>query len=174
MEEGLITGLNPTKARLDIVNFQSQFFSVANKCCRAVDGLIDGLMINWASPKAVEFMKYYENKIIDTFYSNPTTVCEDIITRAESAFNSMSTSQGGPTLGDIPHMGIGAGGFQLLPEIDGNVGMNIEAVKGIIAAFEEEVEDGLNDYDNLPTTIAFYDPAGTVAAVYKTKIKTIK
>ena len=171
--QGEGTGLNPHQAREDIANFQSEFFGAANKCADGVVNLMDGLAINWASPNAVEFAKGYEDKIIDTFFSHPTDVCNEIVDRAEAAFNSISTSQGGPALGGVPRMGIGAGGFTLYEEIGGDVGMNIENVKGLISTFETEIEAGLNAYDALPTTIAFYDPSGSMAASYQTKIKAL-
>ena len=171
--QGEGTGLNPSKARADIANFQSEFFSAANKCADGVMNLMDGLAINWASPNAVEFATNYEDKIIDTFFSHPTDVCNEIVDRAEAAFNSISTSQGGPSLGGVPRMGIGAGGFTLNEEIGGDVGMNIENVKGLISTFETEIEAGLKAYDALPTSIAFYDPAGSVAAAFDTKIKAL-
>lgn len=172
MSEG-ITGLNPSQAKVDISNFQSEFFAATDKCAGAVDSLIEGLLINWASPKAVEFMKSNEEKIIEAFYSHPTAVCDEIVTGAINAFNSISASQGGATIADFGHMGIGVGGFELYPEIDGNVGMNIANVRTLLSAFEAGVESGLVDYDNLPTTIAFYDPSGSMAASYSTKIKTL-
>ena len=118
---------------------------------------------------------YVSSEVLNEIADSSGEIRED----ATIAYNQLATSNGIGTIEDFHHqksMGVFFTNTNFRDVGDGGVvGMDVENVKGnIIPNGYRNAKTALNKFDEVPMSIAFYDPEGEMKARYKTTINTLK
>ena len=194
MNDGMI-GLSPEQARDQLHSFGCDCTDIIGHFFRR-DGFHpfrDALYEAWCSPKAQEFGKTHLTKLL-MIEQDITKTAHNIIARATNAYNKLATSNGlspidwsewgldysdgNLTIGDptlsyvFDYIGKdGDGNYLRAVSPDGIVGMNKNRVKQALDNLNVAVNTCINELNNLPMDIAFYDPNGEMQAGFKELIK---
>lgn len=173
------TGLNPSVAKANIDAFVRAMKAVAMTFLDGGNALFNSLEKTWCSPKAAEFADAYSGSLYEATVTDIETAAMTIARNAETAFNTVSLANGGPSLGanygEQPSPSI-YNYFGQLKEASesGIVGMNVMQVQLALTVYGDVVEKGLAELDAVPTAIALYDPDGSQQAAYKAEIQKVK
>jgi len=180
-----MTGLNPIVAKQQIYDFYGSGKMIATDFeNKYLFPFFRNIGKAWTSPKAVEFGNKHLHEVMLCFETY-TDAIHNICVRAESAYNSLATSNGAPTIQDEQFMeetdtralwNDGSLGLtepsiyfqEASPE--GIVGMDVKEVNNQVETFKGGVNDFINAVNSLPLTIAFYDPNGELQAGYEQMI----
>ena len=173
-----ITGVNISQATSDLNSFKGATDNIVNKLAQAVNTFCSDIVHNWTSPNAVSFGREFDYKLID-LYIDPQKAFDAILQDAAMAVEKIASSNGASFNGSayyINHpytMYYGNGALTDVLDVspNGEVGMNVNAVKASLGTFTEAVNSALSLMDSLPTSIALYDPSGSLKATYNTRIK---
>ena len=175
MNNGFV-GVNVGQAVRDLENFRSIANQIENKLAQASNEFADGIVNNWASPRAVEFEKEYNYKLID-LYAKPKEIFDSILYDAACAISNLASQQGvsfDPTryYPQSTSKYYGNGAFRTMRESgpNGEVGMDSNAVQGTTVAFLAQVSSAVSLIGNLPSAIAIYDAYNRVQGTFRTRI----
>jgi len=173
-----ITGLNPQVAQLDLEEFTRSMYYVQEELYDEFLQMMWDLSLNWFSPKAVEFGSNYIPRLSDLLNSIMTRA-DHIRQMATDAYNNLATSNGIGAI-DSFYPETRTGNYFTNTTFkeagdSGVVGMDVEKVKGtIVPNGYHGIKAALAKFDDVPLTIAFYDPDGEMKAKYKTIINMLK
>ena len=179
-----ITGYSPAQAQQDINNFTEAYQAADIILQNAMGDFVDELSTKWYSPKAVEFWHFYvaERTILLTLITRTEWT---ILSNSVASYNILAKSNGAATMDNPyttwasstnPMLFTSSRGDPTFKEVSDNgaVGMNTLAVKSmLIPLLVEGVNRSIEAFMDLPTNIAFYDPAGELQAKFKELIKNM-
>ena len=174
LEEGFI-GLNIERAASDITGFDNAAKYATESIMHSFSQLYNVLNNNWASPIAVEFTTSNSEIIIENAGAMARRI-DAIYQGAVEAAISLASANGSsfPLSPSMRGTGIP---YELIPckdNLDGRVGMDVEAVKAGLEEFESNIKAALNNLSGVPDGIAFYDPTGNLIGGYHKNIMDFK
>ena len=178
MNTGAITGLNITQVENDLTNFHNTSDQTIKLLGTAFTYLFSELYQYWASPNALAYTQTIIPEINEKL-SNLLTERNHILSGASYAANTLARVNGATFNG---YFSIEQGQtFQYSLEVqkcrdnsDNKVGMNISMVKILLIAFENQMKQALDSFDNIPTAIAFYDNNGDLISTYERNVTGFK
>lgn len=173
------TGLDVAQAKEQIYNLYDQGKRLANDFSSAEEEFWLKLSRQWQAPNA----KLFQTDLAAPLYNISLTalkalfeVCRDAVI----AYNNLAQSLGSPTIDDgyftdsnpdkpnDKHPGGGVG----LSDGGGKAAvMDVDGVELTNLWFREQFDALIKGFNGLPMNIAFYDPDGSIAASYQTRIK---
>ena len=181
-----MTGLSPAEAKQQIYDFYEEGMKIEEEFSRTyLYPFFKNLGKAWTSPKAVEFGNdhFYEVRLSVMTYQD---AIHNICVKAVAAYNSLASSNGAPTIADEGfteennHRELWNSNALGMEEIDsffheaspeGVVGMDDVEVNNQVELFKAGVDKFIAAINNLPLSIAFYDPDGELQLSYKQMIK---
>lgn len=177
-----ITGLHPTTARTQISEFYETGYAIGDEFeTKYLKPFFKDMGTAWYSPKAIEFwgVHFYDMLVAMDSYAD---MLNNVCFKATEAYNKLATSNGIPTIPDSEFTEIkdtralwndGSLGLTELDvyfhEVspDGTVGMDVQKVRSSISTLKKGAKEFAMKVEELPVTIAFFDPDGTLQETYK-------
>lgn len=170
------TGINIESAHSQIEVFAEMGSSASLELTNAIDSFFDDLSTKWASPKAVEFSGMYRVSLCDLRDELNITLKHKIHGCNDAAASLANANGATWTNVDNPFENYAGGvfvGTPLKEEIDGVVGMAVDNVKVIRDIFKTQMEKVTGILSEIPKTIDFYSPDGSLVTTYATGIESI-
>lgn len=177
-----LTGLNPSLAKTQINDFYEAGYTIGNDFeTKYLKPFFKEMGTSWYSPKAVEFwgVHFYDMLVAMLSYSD---MLNNVCVKATNAYNNLASSNGLPSISDtnfkeeLNSRADWNDGSLGLTELDlyfqevspdGTVGMDVEKVRNVISTLKQGAKEFALKVEELPVTIAFYDPDGTLQETYK-------
>ena len=172
------TGINIERAVNDISTFNNKCWEIQAAIRFPLKELFLFLSKHWASPIAKDF----SDKIGDRWLeidSDYITNFKHIVSGAEEAAQSLARANGT----NYPQTGLNMEPGQTMPgdpipalsdSLNGTTGMDVEGVRNNLGIFKTKIKSALEQFNDLPDGIAFYDPNGDMIGSYSRNIKEFK
>lgn len=171
-EKGFV-GLDPSKAKNNIYDFNNQVQFAYNAFSSAINDLLVQLYTNWCSPKAVDFYNKLNNSV-NEINNDINTIVTKIGNDVCEAYNSVAYANGLETIWVTPYLTMKNSYLELLgASKDGTVGMKITKVREILQNFEKRMRDVINEFNSLPTAIALYDDENGMQQYYSINVREL-
>ncbi len=176
-----ITGFDPDKSKSYINDFVDRYDQIAFEFGNALSNMLIELSTKWYSPRTTGFWnesRYRVSNIVNLFYSTRKTILVNVF----ASYNCLARANNYPTTEDYYSEKVRNIVSSELEELEfkeasdtGAVGMNTMLVKNVILpVFTKTIDVCYQSLDNLPMSIAFYDPEGEIQAKYKELISTLR
>lgn len=173
-----MTGFDPAQAEQQLNDFNAYGNIVVMNAYRAAHELFLNLRDNWCSPKAVEFGETYAPKI-ESIRENLHIMYRQIYRSGVDAYNIIARAHG--DIAELAQEDLqpdeatsyteGVITWTLKEASSGGVvGMNVANTELALRVFLDEMKSVVNNVENTPTDIAFYDPDGSQKAAYRSEI----
>lgn len=177
-----LTGLNPSLAKAQINDFYATGKALGDEFdTKYLTPFFEEMGKAWYSPKAVEFWRvHFYNMLVSMLsYSD---MLNNVCFKATDAYNKLAEMNELPGISDTDfkkEMNSRADwndGSLGLTELDiyfhevspdGAVGMDVNLVRSLISTLKQGAKEFAMKVEDLPVTIAFYDPAGILQETYK-------
>ena len=173
-----MTGFNPEMAQRQLEEFKEYGRNIYTKVSDVFDVFNAALAESWCSPKAKEFQVDYLQRL-SIFDDNIRTLYNQIYRSAVDAYNNIARANGWPNMAQPPQdfwsKYYGAQGVSTAMKEaseNGVVGMNVANVKLARSIYLDEMKKIVDQMNETPMDIAFYDPEGAQQAAYKNEIQT--
>ena len=177
-----LTGLNPTLAKAQISDFYDTGYAIGEDFeMNCVRPFLREMGTAWYSPKAVEFWSVHMYDILVSVLTY-SDMLNNVCVKATNAYNKLASSNGLPSITDTKFSEernsreLWNDGSLGLTELsiyfqeaspDGTVGMDVPKVRSLISTLKQGAKKFAMNVEELPVTIAFYDPDGTLQETYK-------
>ena len=173
-----MTGFNPEAAKQQLEEFKEYGKNICNKASDVFDVFNAALAESWCSPKAKEFQRDYLQRLA-IFDDNILTLYNQIYRSAVDAYNTIAAANGWPSMAQDTqgfwskyYAGQGVSTAMKEASENGVVGMNVANVKLARSIYLDEMKKIVDQMNETPMDIAFYDPEGAQQAAYKNEIQT--
>ena len=173
------TGLDVERAKADIQRFRIHCGDVVSSFNNSIFDLSHVLSKKWASSVAVEFSDKYNRKLSELFNEFRTTYLHIESGAVEAAgilanANGLDFSYHDETVGTGERREVGSNVFVCYENIDGVVGMDTESVKLALDVFKTQYKSALEELNEIPDGIAFYDPNGQMVGGYNRNVSEFR